>query len=342
MTDKIVPTSDIASHPSASAWRTLEPNRPEPGQITMLKGCTGSQQTKKSAVYRLSRAGADGYVVIAKRCRPHTAAVERLIYTEILPQLTVPTLKFHGMVEEAEREFCWLFIEDAGDSPYSRDNKQHRQLAAEWLAQLHGCSARMDLADRLPDRGAGHYSQRLRSIRDAISQNATQPVLTGEDRHAFEQLLIQCDAVEARWDRITQFCDQMPEAVVHGDFVSKNMRVHSMAAGPALLSYDWECAGWGVPAADLTQQSTQSPEPDLATYHATARTFWPGLDIEQVKTLAVIGRIFRLISGIGWASDSLRYDRARLGLDKPLSQFRIYQSQLQDAIGQLDRSWTDR
>lgn len=336
MTARPVSAADRVSHPAVAAWRELEPDRPEPEGVVMLKGKAGTQQTKKSAVYRLSCTGPGGYEVIAKRCRSHTAATERLIYTEVLPQLPVPILRFHGLVKEAEADFCWMFLDDAGDSEYSLESNRHRQLAGEWLALVHGCSGRVELPE-LPDRSPDHYIKGLRASRDTILRNIDQPVLTADDRRAFERLLMQCDAVEARWDRITDFCAAMPPSVVHGDFVPKNMRVRSGASGPALLVYDWECAGWGVPAADLTQRDTRSPSPDLDAYCRAIRQFWPQLHSGHVEMLATVGRIFRLVGAVGWACDSLGFDPSRSGLGRPLSLFATYEECLRGAYGELDR-----
>ena len=263
---------------------------------------------------------------------------ERIVYTDILPQLPIPTLRFYGLVEGAEEADCWLFLEDAGKGRYSREAVQHRHLAAEWLALLHGFGARMSLADRLPSCGPEVRLRELRASRDTISQNIDRPVLNNDDRRVLEGLLSQCDAVESRWDLIVRFYDEMPRTVVHGDFVAKNMRVREDGPQPVLLPYDWECVGWGVPTADLTQHSTHSPFPDLDTYRVGARRFWPQLCAQHVEMLAAVGRIFRLTSGIGWASESLGHDGSRYWLEKPLSQLKTYEHSLQEALRDLDET----
>src|SRR5438552_15991931 len=124
-------TEGLQEHEAFQAWRQVHTDDVRPVGIEVL------QRNKKSAVYRLSGVGPDGAVVIAKRTRYVTGRVERVIYEEVLPRLPVPSLGFYGHVRDPNREFCWLFLEDARGEPYSRPDAAHRVLAGQWLGDMH-------------------------------------------------------------------------------------------------------------------------------------------------------------------------------------------------------------
>src|SRR6266487_6864317 len=98
----------IEEHRAVKAWRQIQPNRFEPRNIQIVK------LKRKTSVYRLTGDGANGSAVIAKRCGATSAVVERLVYEQLLARLPVPALRCYGFVPEAEGEFCWLFLDDAG------------------------------------------------------------------------------------------------------------------------------------------------------------------------------------------------------------------------------------
>src|SRR5213593_1663759 len=162
--------SNLLDHRAVKAWCRIRPDCGEPQNIEILK-----LKRKKSAVYRLTGVGFNGSAVIAKRCTAATAAVERLIYETMLPRLSFPSLACYGFVPEAEEEFCWLFLEDAGAYAYSQDSPEHRALAGRWLANLHRVGRLTDLNTQLPDRGPDHYLQLLRSSRTGLLQRVGNP-----------------------------------------------------------------------------------------------------------------------------------------------------------------------
>src|SRR5206468_3461114 len=140
-TDSKALASDLLGQAAVKAWGKLRPGRPRPGRVEVLHGrrC----KAWKRVICRLEGAGPAGAAVIAKRCPAAHAARERTIYVEILPHLPVPTLHYHGCVEDADEQFCWLFLEDAGEEPYVSLSEAHRVLAARWLGFLHATAARL-------------------------------------------------------------------------------------------------------------------------------------------------------------------------------------------------------
>jgi len=112
------------------------------------------------------------------------------------------------------------------------------------------------------------------------------------------------------WDDwVAAACAGVPSTLVHGDFRPKNAYLRDDGAGMCLFPIDWEMAGWGVPAADLTRV-------DLRAYWAVVRERWPDVDLGTVERLALFGQIFRLLAGIGWAATNF-------ALVSGVHQFRI-------------------
>ena len=326
--------TNLLEHPAVRAWGKLLPGRIEPKGIEII----GEQ--KKSAVYRLAGVGSGGSTVIAKRCQTATALIERTIYEEVLPHLSIPALHCYGFTQE-DNKFYWLFLEDAGREEYSPLIEEHRALAAQWLGLMHTAVACVAPADHLPDRGPGHYLEHLRSGCDKILRSFANPTLKADDLVVLENIISQCEALESCWSQVEGFCAGLPRTFVHGDFTRKNLRVRTGRAGIALLHFDWEMAGWGVPAADLAQSARLGREdfaaksggfaasPDMATYWSVVREHWPSLDLQTIQQLANCGSIFRCLAAINWSAQSLVYKK---GVKWVVGDMRIYQAELSAAI----------
>jgi Ser/Thr protein kinase RdoA (MazF antagonist) len=117
---------------------------------------------------------------------------------------------------------------------------------------------------------------------------------------------------------VERLCDRLPRTLVHGDFVPKNFRVRHGGMGPSLVVFDWEVAGWGLPAADVAECA------DLTAYAATVGPAWPHLNDKDIGQLAFLGKVFRLVCALSWASVSLVSGRPRRGL----VQLRVYRAGL--------------
>ena len=128
----------------------------------------------------------------------------------------------------------WLFLEDARGEAYLPTEASHRALATQWVGRMHMGAARIPAAARLPDRGARHYLEHLRTARETICGNVTNPALNTDDGHVLEAIVSQLNLLEARWSQVESFCDRMPGTLVHGDFVGKNMNIRTSTDGLAL------------------------------------------------------------------------------------------------------------
>jgi hypothetical protein len=309
----------LTGHDAVRAWRCLYPEQAEPERIEVLG------RTHKTAVYRLWGAGQDDGTVVAKRCRVDIAGLERLVYEDLLPTVGLPALRCFGWVPEASGRFCWLFLEDAGTQAYSPASADHRALAGRFLAALHRLKPGQALRAALPDRSPSHY---LRLIH--ISRTGLQAAL-------LRTLVAHLDLMQTRWWELQRFFEAWPEAVVHGDFVVKNLRLRLDSADPELLVYDWEMAGWGVPAVDLAQSLGKAASPDLEIYGALRRRYDPRVTSSDLQRLAAYGSLLRLAAKLSWEALSLQgptYDYL-LG---PITKLGGYEPQLAAALCAVN--WT--
>jgi hypothetical protein len=284
---------------------------------------------RKSGAYRLERGGAGESAVIAKRCTRSTAMVERQVYERMLPRIDVPGLRYYGYLEECEGEFCWLFLEDAGEA---RLVETDRDIAARWLARLHTGAAVLANEVSLPDCGPQCYLSHLRIGLELISDVLPQLAPMKNERDALESLQRVLEKLQLNWELLTVACESAPRTLVHGDFARKNLRVRSTPSGRDLVALDWETAGWGPPAADLPYTPTRdrrrrlggtTDRPrswdgtvSLEEYAAYTGGIWDGPRARGLERLARVGTVFRCIAGVRWAADQMRAGGAPRGMER--------------------------
>ena len=323
---------------AVSAWLKLRPGV-EPRALTVLKG---PKQRRKSAVYRLEGCGPGDTPVIAKRCKRGNAEIESMVYRYVLPSLPIRALHYHGTIEE-DAEWSWIFVEEARGERYSLQLDEHRRVAARWLAAVHSAASHTRAAPCLPDRGANHYLEHLRSARKAISIHARDQTLASEEAIVLKALQEKFDALESRWSEVAAFCGTLPRTLVHGDFRRKHLRVQGDAGGAALVAFDWENAGYGVPAADFAQLqgskrsfaavsrsskkfSGFSADPCLETYRSALQSSAINLNGQPVELLGTVGNLFRCLAGIDWMSSRLASGWT------PLAELQVYAAWMSDAM----------
>jgi ATP-binding cassette, subfamily B, bacterial len=320
----------LASHPAVHAWCQLYPHA-EPRGITPVR-----VRRRKTKVYRLEGAGRAGAAVIAKQCLKPSARIERTVYEEILPRLTLPSLHCYGFLEEPDTDYSWLFLEEATGTEYSGLLAAHRAQAGRWLGLLHTSAADAGAAARLPDGGPGRYRELLRSTREAILARLDNPVLGPGDLLLLDRLVARLAEVDAHWTRLEEICEGVPQTLVHGDFNGKNLRIRSLNGKTSVAVFDWADAGWGVPAVDLAQMAVPatklSANPDLSTYCSTVSERWPGVNPAAVPRLAHCGTVFRALAALSWASNSLGHDWASTAV----ADMRIYEAEMAHSLDVLD------
>jgi len=321
---------NLADHPAVRAWRRLGGGQAEPDSIEILKevlrdkrcdvdafpseGASGYSVLelphRRSAVYRLVGAGPGGSAVVAKRCyqkQSESAATEHIIYERVLPRLSISALRYYGLVDN-DTDCRWLFLEDAGDASYASGVEEHRALAGRWLGAMNTSAQHLAVGEALPDRGAAFYLEGLRRARAMITKILGHPAARADDRwRTLEAIVGHCDRLETLWPPIERFCERLPRTLVHGDLVSKNVRIRAEQTGQSLLVMDWETAGWGIPAADLAQFPLErsqyiSLSLDLEAYWTVVQPWWPSVGLPDLRRLAELGKAFRLIVALAWTN----------------------------------------
>jgi aminoglycoside phosphotransferase (APT) family kinase protein len=209
-------------------------------------------------------------------------------------------------------------MEEATGGEYSNLIPEHRARGARWLAQVHS-AASAGAAQRLPDRGPDHYRRLVDPLRETMRRHLDNPVLTADDVTFLEGLLAD-----------------LPRTLVHGDFNGRNIRLPTINGDDTLAVFDWEEAGWGVPAVDLAQQLMPSGQlsanPDIPTYWSTGRAYRAHQSLERCWRLAYCGTVFRALSAMSWIIDDLANDWAHACL----GDMRLYAAELEGALERLD------
>lgn len=266
----------------------------------------------KSAVFRVGVLHPDLESVVAKRATSETAAVERIVYEQILPHLNLSFPRFLGMAPEKSGDDCWLFLEFIDGPPLALENTRHRRAAAEWLAGLHTASQHIAAQLDLPDRGPGHFLRHLRSARTRLAACAGRPDLT-RVRDVAQCLEDHLCRIEQQWNLVEHLSQGMPRTLVHGDIKPENIRVRERAGDIDIVPLDWEFAGLGVPAVDLAQI-------DFTHYRRLVDERWLLPDTSRIALIPPLGLLFRALAAVDWSAEKL--DRG--WSDKPASQLAVY------------------
>jgi hypothetical protein len=87
--------------------------------------------------------------------------------------------------------------------------------------------------------------------------------------------------------------------------------VREETSGLALYAFDWEMAGWGIPAADLVLNSRGSEmiQIDPEVYVSELGDQWPNVDAATIARLSTVGYVFRRIAVIDWESMKLDFEQ---------------------------------
>jgi aminoglycoside phosphotransferase (APT) family kinase protein len=229
----------------------------------------------------------------------------------VLPQISVRTLHYHGIVDESDTGFSWIFVEEATGHRYSPDDASQRRGAARWLAALHTGASTMDLEHILANRDGAYFLDQLRSAHRAIAAAVANSAFGSVERTVIDRSLAGLELLDSRWADVEALCRRMPRTVVHNDFCVDNLRVEYQQAEPIITAFDWEDAGWGVPVIDFAQLPALAPysvRPDLEVYTSLVRQMWPALNEDDVRLLSEAGALFRIVSELYWEAWRLSYD----------------------------------
>ncbi len=304
-------------HPATLAWLSSGTKPRVPRSIETLK-----PENRHSAVYRLTGAGMLGENVIAKWCTHETAALESRVY-HVLEKLPLSTPRFFACLGRPDGS--WMFLEDAGENRYDENDPSHRILAARWLARLHSETSVISKDLSLPTKGPGFYRSLLESAAMMLEQSLSLPL--GEyNRDIVRSLIRQLNEIGSLWSEVEEVLAEMPGTLVHSDFSPKNIRIRNGDAHPALLTFDWEHAGFGPPAPDLESV-------DLRAYRESLPESWPPPDDHTLFRIGQVGRICRIIQGVSWACCELYPEAAETVVSRHMG---VYDTSLHETRTALD------
>jgi hypothetical protein len=315
--------SEVDQHPAALAWQQLNYEM-APQAIEVL------QKQRKSEIYRLLTGIAGEESIIAKRCVISTGKLEKVIYEEILPSLSISQLHYYGSFQETD-SYMWLFLADAGKTLFSTEDASHRVLGAHWLGTLHRFAQKTRAAEVLPERGVSYYFALMQSGREIIIKNLANSLMTPTDIDVLQRVLTQMDTLESNWSSVLKVCESIPQTLAHGDFRPKNVHVKQTSTGNAFYAMDWEMAGWGNPVVDLAPARGVSSEPqvDPHVYISRMQEVWPGLDGATLGYFVQVGCIFRRLAAIYWAGLELSPG----WVEGPIYNMKVFQRELSHAMG---------
>jgi ATP-binding cassette subfamily B protein len=318
-------------HPAERAWRALASAGSAPAHIEHVV-----RPTRKRQVYRLNEAGPQGSPLVAKRSPASTARVERLIYEQALPNIGVSAPHYGGSQDGGD-DTAWIFLEDvsATSEPFSSEDPSHRAAASIWLGELHVAAAGLDLASVLPEAGLARYLEHLHSARSRIRENWNNPALELNDLVILRRILSRLDEIEGCWPLVEGLCEGAPSTLVHADFQRKNLFVQQGGDHLRLLPIDWEVAGWGLTAVDLSPATGWRPRIDLGIYTSIVKDRWQALDLSRVEQLMVVGGLLQRLAAVDWACSHLHHSWPQ----NATASLRLYEPELTEAISMIRREW---
>ena len=276
-------------HPAIIAWEELGIGSLKSARVDLLK-----RSACGSSVFRLQDEAQRAAPIIAKYCPAETGAVERRVYEGILGGSDVAAAPYHGWLAAKEDGFCWIFLGEVEGARYSPRRAEHRRAAGFWFAALHSALQSAEQPVDFPHRGPAHYRNLLTFADTTLTDALLKVECDQHERRVLEALRGQLDRMASGWSAIEAVCEEIPHSLVHGDFVTHNAFVQQCATGPALVPIDWEKAGWGTPAEDLS-------EIDLDAYWSMMAPHSAGFGREHYAQLARVGRKFRCLVFLEWA-----------------------------------------
>ena len=308
----------LENHPAVMAWRAVEPEGCLPERIEVFS------DSPNWLLYALNGAGPSGSTVFAKRRSRSLAGPERAVYERILPQLPIAAPRCYGCAEDGD--FVWLLLEGVEGEPYDESNRQHLIMAGRCVAALHTAAASLVHSTPLSEAGPNRYLAHLVSGRERLEQCLrTAQALDSASRLVLENIIELLNSIESCWHSIRARCQDAPTTLVHCDFRPKNVFVRREGAG--LVAFDWEMAGWGPPAADLTKI-------DVAAYWSEMRESWRAVTFETVREWAGVGQLFQTLAAIDWKGTELTIDTTE-ALATPVVSLRLLGARLNDVSALL-------
>lgn len=281
---------------AVKVWREVTGRADEVVRVDTLK------RNSRTRVFRLvhpvGRAS-----VIAKRCRERVAQLEHLMYQQILGPAGLRAPRLLGLEAarqeegEGDQRYCWVFLEDLGTQRHDPSDAGQRHRLAGWLGGLGASTARHppSALEGMPRQGASYFRPFLDAAIPGLAQLGRSRPFAAGVRALLADVERSLAVVDANWPRLQALAASVPEVLVHGDCLPKNIHVVG-GSEPAVIPIDWGSAGLGLPASDLGVSSVwfdaaREVAPDAQAYADAIRPAWPEVDALAVQRLIRVGRI---------------------------------------------------
>ena len=115
-----------------------------------------------------------------------------------------------------------------------------------WV-KLHGESAKRLEKLNLPLRGATWHRRQLGAALEKLEAALNRDEIDGAEKEILSRTRSMLTHDSSDWQSLTDLIEELPRCLVHGDFLFKNIRFRSRVADGALVVFDWEMAGNGIP-----------------------------------------------------------------------------------------------
>lgn len=294
-------TESIEEHPAVKAWQEHGEWCILPRAVEILKEAKKNPHTKKCAVYRLYGAGPDGTDVVAKRGRSENIEREVFLYQDVLPSLSVESLRCFGAQRvDGQGRSKWIFLESADGPAFNKRRKRHRVLLTRWLGELHLWRGEREMESRVPRRGVTEYRRSLlRSQAHLMKFSTSRSAEEYGCQGLLKSLASRLQMLMQYWDGIRQLTDTLPNTVIHRDVREKNL---SFLRPDIVCLFDWEYVAIGNPVVDLSAGDALI---DSSTYLSLVAGPWELSDRLPFERLVWTGRVLRAIDAVEWALESL-------------------------------------
>lgn len=329
MNEIIIDKDQIECHPAVSGLIKLNLNKPIPDEIETLA------DKKKSNVLRLRWNKGDIKSMIAKGAPFKKLQLEIEIYTYILPKFPFSNLCAYGLIENAENDFSWMFLEDSPFESFNPESINHRMAGIQWLGTLHGYQLDKDLISKLPKKDTPYFTKIKKKTEFNITTSLDQRSFIKNHRELLKSILHVLDRIMERWELIEATIAKMPFSLIHGDYIEENLTVNMKNL--ELMAYDWEMAAWGLPIFDLGSPLVYEASKEELEAYLLALNNRKIRNPIDLKYYLHLGRILKLLVYIYWESLYLDLD----WIEGSMKRFEQYKSILRDIFNKLQWSFTD-
>ena len=112
-----------------------------------------------------------------------------------------------------------------------------------------------------------------------------------------------------------------------------HVRIREDRDGPAVLVFDWNDGGWGVPALDAAKFLGYTVRPDLLAYQAAVKSepamaMPAATDLDTICRLGFVGEACRSIASAWWEAEKLAYE----WIERPMASLRLYAAWVADVV----------